>query len=344
MNLCHLVGVQEEETHNIKYDNTTKDFYIEESLGNNVFNKIIVSLKDPDYFCNKSWTLSFNVNTKTWISFHSYIPNWYIAENNFFYSGINGCCDEFDFVAGELVPTPSTTTTTSSSTSSTTTTSSSTTINPCLLAGNVILTSCELEGTGVITVPPVPPPCQRPIGMQTLNFITGYNIISPPSIVVSTASQTNACDAISYIDSQSGIEPFPITLTYILVDTFSITVGQIAYDGTTGTDCTVIADGWYFTDETANSGIVFNVVGGYIMTIVNCNPTTTTTTTANCFSFTISKTSTGVVTVSYTDCSGNPQTVNVGNSGGGPSSQTFCARNGSVTTPPGVSLLNNGPC
>jgi hypothetical protein len=55
-------------------------------------------LLDPVYFCNKSWTLSFNLNTKSWISFHSYIPNYYIAENNFFYSGLNQGCD-LDFVA-----------------------------------------------------------------------------------------------------------------------------------------------------------------------------------------------------------------------------------------------------
>jgi hypothetical protein len=321
----------------IQYDTVTKDFYIEESLGNNIYHRTIVSLKDSEYFCNKSWTLSFNVNTKSWISFHSYIPNWYIAENNFFYSGINGCCDEFDFVAGELVPTPSTTTTTTSFVPTTTTTSSSSTST----STSTTSTSTTAAPTTTTTTSYV---CQRPIGMQTLNFITGYDIISPPSTVVSTASQIDACDAVAYIDSQSGIEPFPITLTYILVDIFSITVGQIAYDGTTGTDCTVIADGWYFTDETANSGLVFNVVGGYIMTIVSCNPaTTTTTTTSNCYSFTITKTSPDVVTVNYIDCSGNPATTSVGlPSPGGPSEVTICGQ--SVSAPSGVTIRNNGTC
>lgn len=111
-----------------------------------------VSLQDNKYFCNRSWTLSFNMNTKSWISFHSYIPNWYMAENNFFYSGINACCEEFDFIAGTLVANPTLTTTTtiactldavlldalpttsttstSSTTSSTTTTTSTTAIIP----------------------------------------------------------------------------------------------------------------------------------------------------------------------------------------------------------------------
>ena len=140
----------------IKYDSATKEFYIETPIGNNVYSRTVISLKDTDYFCNKSWTLSFNVNTKSWISFHSYIPNWYIAENNFFYSGVNGCCDEFDFVAGPLVPTPpdctiegqvtivppeSTTTTSSTSTSTSTTTTTTTaacyTIGQAALGGKI---------------------------------------------------------------------------------------------------------------------------------------------------------------------------------------------------------------
>lgn len=76
-----------------------------------------VYLNDPKYFCNKSWTMSYNLNTKTWISFHSYIPNFYIGENNFFYSGLNGCCDDinsdaFEIVAGVVNKTMVTTTTT----------------------------------------------------------------------------------------------------------------------------------------------------------------------------------------------------------------------------------------
>ena len=71
----------------------------------------VVSLNDPKYFCNRSWTLSFNLNTKSWISFHSYIPNWYIGENNFFYSGLNTCCDDFDFIAATFISTTTTTTT-----------------------------------------------------------------------------------------------------------------------------------------------------------------------------------------------------------------------------------------
>jgi hypothetical protein len=92
---------------NIEYNPALKQFFIEVEG-----QQVQVLLTDPDYFCNKSWTVSFNFNTKSWTSFHSYIPNFYIGENNFFYSGINGCCYDFDFVAGPIVPDPTTTTTT----------------------------------------------------------------------------------------------------------------------------------------------------------------------------------------------------------------------------------------
>jgi hypothetical protein len=123
----------------IKYDAVTQDFYIDHVYPQNststtssstsststtsvpgttsttttvppIITREVVYLTDEAYFCNRSWTLSFNFNTKSWISFHSYIPNWYIAENNFFYSGQNDCCTTLDALVG--TPTAPTTTTT----------------------------------------------------------------------------------------------------------------------------------------------------------------------------------------------------------------------------------------
>ena len=51
----------------------------------------------------------------------------------------------------------------------------------------------------------------------------------------------------------------------------------------------------------------------------------------------------GVTTVNYTDCTGALASVNVGLIGGGPSSASFCARC-CVSTPPDVTLTNNGIC
>ncbi len=48
-----------------------------------------VLLTDKRYFCNKSWTISYNPGTKSWISFHSYIPNYYIGLNGIFLTGKN---------------------------------------------------------------------------------------------------------------------------------------------------------------------------------------------------------------------------------------------------------------
>lgn len=49
----------------------------------------IVVLGDPAYFCSRSFTLSFSFVTGSWISFHSYLPNYYIPGPSYFFSGIN---------------------------------------------------------------------------------------------------------------------------------------------------------------------------------------------------------------------------------------------------------------
>ena len=63
----------------ITYNSNTNEFYLGDT---------VVSVTNPLYFCNKSWTLSFNMNTKSWVSFHTYLPNYYIGDNNFYYSGM----------------------------------------------------------------------------------------------------------------------------------------------------------------------------------------------------------------------------------------------------------------
>ena len=135
-------------TEGIKYDDVTKEYYIEETFGGSVL-KTVVYLTDRTYFCNKSWTLSYNVNSKSWVSFHSYIPNFYIAENNFFYSGNNDCCGDFDAIVA--IPGGETSTTTTSSTSTSSTTSTTTTIftPDCDLEGNASQKVCDIEGNAV---------------------------------------------------------------------------------------------------------------------------------------------------------------------------------------------------
>jgi hypothetical protein len=328
-------------TSDVKYDYVTKEFYVEEPIVGSAPLRTVVNLTDPEYFCNKSWTASYNFNTQSWISFHSYLPNFYIGENNFFYSGINGCCDGFDFVAGPIVPDPITTTTTTSIVPITSTTT--TTVSPydCVLAGNVIFTYCELDGNGVITVGPAPPPCVRPENLNQVEFAIGYDLTALNITVDSTGSQLDACNAINYLNT---IPPNTIVNTIIGSYEF-LNLGSIIYAGPNyETDCSVIPDGWYFTDESSASGTVYQVVDGIIINIEQCFLTTTTTTTAiPCISYTAVKTTVGVVAVTYTDCTGTPASVNVGLVGGGPSSVTFCARC-CPSTPSEVTLTNNGIC
>jgi len=123
----------------VKYDDSTKEFYIERTTGANTVVRTEVYLTDLDYFCNKSWTLSFNFNTMRWVSFHSFIPNFYIAENNFFYSGLNTGWD-LEMIAAQEVASTTTTTTT---------------VVPlnCNLVGTASIVNCGFTGTALILYP-----------------------------------------------------------------------------------------------------------------------------------------------------------------------------------------------
>lgn len=46
----------------------------------------IISVKDEQYFCDKSYTLSYSYNLDAWTSFHSFIPDYYLYNRNNFYS------------------------------------------------------------------------------------------------------------------------------------------------------------------------------------------------------------------------------------------------------------------
>lgn len=65
------------------------DITYDAALGIFLYKNQEVVLEDRRYFCNKSWTISYSPGTKSWISFHSYLPNFYIGLNNAFLSGKN---------------------------------------------------------------------------------------------------------------------------------------------------------------------------------------------------------------------------------------------------------------
>ena len=54
------------------------------------YNNKVISTSDTNYFCNKSWTVSYSIETQSWVSFHSYVPNYYTAHHNgIFETGID---------------------------------------------------------------------------------------------------------------------------------------------------------------------------------------------------------------------------------------------------------------
>jgi hypothetical protein len=262
----------------IKYDAALNEFYIETITNGSVF-KTQVYLTDLEYFCNKSWTISFNFNTKTWVSFHSYLPNFYVGENNFFYSGINGCCSDVDgdFTAlvgdmNRIIPTTTSTTTSPKLTTTTTTEKP----KDCNLAGVVIATSCELEGDAIITVPSVPTTtiCTRPIGLNSFSFISGYTVdVNPP--VVSTGSLEDACNALSITKLNNP----NVALSGFSLNANSLEINSILYYDANSTDCTFVSDGWYYTFEGQVYGFAYRVLNAIIIEIGDCDCGTTTSTT-----------------------------------------------------------------
>lgn len=229
-----------------------------------IIKRTVVKLTDPEYFCNKSWTLSFNVNTKSWTSFHSYIPNWYIAENNFFYSGQNGCCDDLTALAINQLP-PTTNTTTTNTLRPGSTTSTTTIFVDCDMAGDVFIT--EPTTTTSTSSTSTTTQCFRPTGLLSSSFIYRYSINYGP-FINSSGSVGDACSAISVLTS-------PVEEDYYQVSWYegyaaSFTIGQTVYFGE-GTSCALMPDGYYFTGESLNTNNVYHVVGGVITEIINCS-------------------------------------------------------------------------
>jgi hypothetical protein len=274
-----------------------------------------IYLIDSDYFCNVSWTISFNFNTKSWISFHSYLPNWYLGENNFFYSGLNYCPNDFDFLVGErdtTVPTISTTTTRRL----TTTTSTTIPFVPPSCGFDVTIkeSDCTLEGSGVFVDGP-PNNCIRPRTVQIFDLISGYQLLSPVADITTSGSEQEACGNIALYQALNN-DPNYIP-TVLIAEANSLEVGQIVYDESTGNDCTVIPDGWYFTDQSAFFNQTIQILEGVIVSIDTCDVSISTTTTSTtvpsqlyCY---MSEIDSGDVlnplggVINYIDENGNPQ-------------------------------------
>jgi hypothetical protein len=183
--------------------------------------RTVVDVTDPDYFCNKSWTLSFNMNTKSWISFHTYIPNFYIGENNFFYSGLNGGCD-LEAIAGEevpFVPTTSSSTTKCLTCKPAPSTTTTTTTLDCNISGQTISLECNLAGSAIDITPPVT--TSTTSSTTTFNCTTSTTTTVCPSCSTYTISNpTQDTLLLSYTSCVGGeaiqvnVDPGPVDLSF----------------------------------------------------------------------------------------------------------------------------------
>ena len=52
-----------------------------------------ISLQDPTYFEDCSFTIAYSPISKTWISYYSFKPDYYIAYNDYFQTGLNNSAD-----------------------------------------------------------------------------------------------------------------------------------------------------------------------------------------------------------------------------------------------------------
>lgn len=252
---------------NIQYDDVTKEFYINHTYPQNfpttsstttnggttsttttlppIITRQIVDLTDPVYFCNKSWTLSYNINTRSWISFHSYIPNYYIAENNFFYSGINEGCD-LEAIAAQEVPA--------------TTTSTTTTLPDCRLSGTAYKTpECNLIGnayqatTTTTSTTTTVPPTTTTTSTSTTTTSTSTTTTSTTTTIPPTTTTTTTIPPTTTTTTTLPPDPATSTLTFsnYKTGTFFFTLSNAIYstnttitaadvNGSNGTTCTPV--------------------------------------------------------------------------------------------------------
>jgi hypothetical protein len=65
-------------------------YYLTMSAGESpVITYTKIELTNTEYFCDKSWTISYSPLLKSWISFYSFVPNYYIGHAKYLQTGVN---------------------------------------------------------------------------------------------------------------------------------------------------------------------------------------------------------------------------------------------------------------
>ena len=270
----------------IFYDDVAKEFYVNQPTAGNTSVKRFVAVTDLEYFCNKSWTASFNFNTKSWVSFHTYLPNFYIGENNFFYSGLNESCD-ISAVAVTEIPSPTTTTTT-------------TVIYYCNLSGTAV-NVCALEGTAIneeytttTTTSSSTSTTTTSTSTSTSTTTTTTTTATPTTTTTTTTEPTTTTTTTSSSTSTTTTTTTatPTCNNYSIEGAPSIDVEWLECDGTPNS-ATVTTPAIVVCAQT---GSVSQTGGaGNITQLGACSTTTTTTTT-------LTPTTTTTTTTTAPDC------------------------------------------
>ena len=320
----------------IKYDATTYQFYLEtpvECCNGTEIIRTEVYLTDSEYFCNKSWTLSFNMNTKSWVSFHSYIPNWYIAENNFFYSGLNDCCADFDAVVGNLVPNTTTTTTTKFVCDCTTYDVYNSSVDPSYYSYvdcnsnshfNIFIQSGETQTVCVcgdsintpaeITVTLVGSGCITTT--TTTTAYTGCNLEGVACEVTTTTTTTSSTTTTT--TTAYPCECYVVynpNVTSSNVALYKCGEQSISYVSVAGGELVNLCASTKMVPY-SDPGVIINLCGTSCTVDSDCDACTTTTTTTiaptcdDCYEYTVY--SEGGATFQWIDCQGITQTTSVG--------------------------------
>ena len=259
----------------IFYDDVAKEFYVNQPTAGNTSVKRFVAVTDLEYFCNKSWTASFNFNTKSWVSFHTYLPNFYIGENNFFYSGLNESCD-ISAVAVTEIPSPTTTTTT-------------TVIYYCNLSGTAV-NVCALEGTAINEEYTTTTTTSSSTSTTTTSTSTSTSTTTTTTTTEPTTTTTTTSSSTSTTTTTTTATP--TCNNYSIEGAPSIDVEWLECDGTPNS-ATVTTPAIVVCAQT---GSVSQTGGaGNITQLGACSTTTTTTTT-------LTPTTTTTTTTTAPDC------------------------------------------
>jgi hypothetical protein len=116
------------------------------------------------------------------------------------------------------------------------------------------------------------------MGLTNYPLVTGYTLTTPPVEFGSTGSEAEACSAEYFLSTYDiSKDPNGLLVNILRAQAFSLSLWQKVYNGWVATDCNVVPDGWYFTEELMYSNLVFNVISGIIVEIDSCISSTTTT-------------------------------------------------------------------